>query len=405
MQPLSVNALSTQIKSVLETTFSSVYVEGEISNLTYHSSGHIYFSLKDETNAVVSCIMFRGNAKNLKFALEVGQKIIVNANLTVYAPQGKYQLICTSIKPSGVGELSLAYEQLKAKLQIKGYFNKELKKTLPRFPKVLYIVTSNTGAAIEDMKKILAHRYPLAKMILLPTLVQGNGAKENIAYNIKLADSYAQNSIEDSIIIVGRGGGSIEDLWAFNEEIVADAIFQAQTPVISAVGHESDVLISDFVADVRASTPSNAIEISVPNINDLRIYLDTLSDEFQSRFNQIFQKKQSVVDNYYKLFSQHSFERKFQFISQQINHQKEQLKQSFMHLYNIKKLQLDSLHQKMLLKNPSVLEKPGYMQVTKDEKVVDIDDIQINDTIILYSKDYSLDCKVLQKKSLGLYRF
>jgi exodeoxyribonuclease VII large subunit len=272
--PLSVSALNEQIKALLETTLANVYVEGEISNLTYHNSGHMYFSIKDE-KSTISCVMFRGNAQYLKFRLEVGSKVVISANVTVYVPRGNYQLICSKIEPSGIGALALAYEQLKTKLQIKGYFDSSLKKQLPKFPKIIYVATSNTGAAIEDMKKVLAHRYPLAKMVLIPTLVQGDGAKESIVNAIKKADRL---TTYDDILIVGRGGGSIEDLWSFNEECVADAIYEANIPIISAVGHESDFVISDFVADIRASTPSNAIEISTPDINELRQYCDSLSD-------------------------------------------------------------------------------------------------------------------------------
>jgi len=246
--PVSVSELNEQIKAQLETTFSYIYVEGEISNLTYHNSGHIYFSIKDKTS-IISCVMFRGNAQYLKFRLEIGQKIVISGNLTVYTPRGNYQLLCTKIEPSGVGALALAYEQLKTKLQIKGYFDKESKKQLPKYPKIIYVITSNTGAAIEDMKKILTHRYPLAKMILLPTQVQGDGAKEQIVTNIKIADKLAIDNFQISnnnsqLIIVGRGGGSIEDLWAFNEECVADAIFGDHASPIS-----DTTIISSLAAD------------------------------------------------------------------------------------------------------------------------------------------------------------
>lgn len=288
--PISVSVLNEQIKGILETTFSNVYVEGEVSNLTYHNSGHIYFSIKDDKipqergqTSTISCVMFRGNAQYLKFKLEMGQKIVISGNLTVYTPRGNYQLLASKIEPSGVGALSLAYEQLKTKLQIKGYFDKSIKKQLPSFPDELYIITSNTGAAIEDMKKVLSHRYPLAKMILLTTLVQGESAKESIVKNIRKADYLASANDKKSIIIVGRGGGSVEDLWAFNEEIVADTIFESSTPIISAVGHENDFVISDFVADLRASTPSNAIEISTPDINELRVYVDSISNDFTQK--------------------------------------------------------------------------------------------------------------------------
>lgn len=279
-QPISVSTLNNQIKSLLETTFIGVYVEGEISNLTYHNSGHIYFSIKDESSTI-SCVMFRGNAQYLKFRLEVGQKITVSGSITAYIPRGNYQLMCSKIEPSGKGSLALAFEQLKEKLQKEGLFDISLKKRLPKYPKKIVIVTSPTGAAIEDMKKVATNRWPLCKLILIPTLVQGEGAKFDIVDSIKKADS-----LSPDLIIVGRGGGSIEDLWAFNEEIVARAIFETTTPIISAVGHESDFLISDFVADVRAATPSNAIEIALPDKNEHFIYLDNLYQEFDNSFKE-----------------------------------------------------------------------------------------------------------------------
>ena len=221
-QPLSVSTLNNQIKSLLETTFVGVYVEGEVSNLTYHSSGHIYFSIKDE-NSTLSCVMFRGNAQYLKFRLEVGMKITISGSVTAYVPRGNYQLLCNKIEPSGQGSLALAFEQLKKKLQEQGLFNPEIKKTLPKFPKHIVLVTSPTGAAIEDMKKVATHRWGLTRFTLVPTLVQGEEAKFDIAHSIKFADT-----LNADVMIVGRGGGSIEDLWAFNEEVVALAIYEAK---------------------------------------------------------------------------------------------------------------------------------------------------------------------------------
>lgn len=400
MNPLSVSDINNQIKTVLETTFSSVYVEGEISNLTYHNSGHIYFSIKDD-KSMISCVMFRGNVQYLKFRLEVGAKVTITGNLTVYAPRGNYQLLCTKISPSGVGELTLAYEQLKAKLQIKGYFNKNIKKTLPKFPDIIYIITSNTGAAIEDMKKVLAHRYPLAKMILLPTLVQGESAKGDIVKNIQRADDEAVlNSDLKSLIIVGRGGGSIEDLWAFNEECVADAIFQANTPIVSAVGHESDFVISDFVADIRASTPSNAIEISTPDINELRIYLDNINDKFKNRFENIISQKDQIVQNYKKHFAQHSLEKRFSFVQSNISQLKDQYNNIFKHILNKKTQELENQKNIYKLNEPSKKDKIGYAQVSWDNKLVDISTLEKNDKLIVQNSKYSLVCEVLKKSKL-----
>ncbi|MCT7614494.1 exodeoxyribonuclease VII large subunit [Aliarcobacter butzleri] len=384
--PISVSTLNLQIKSLLETTFIQVYVEGEISNLTYHNSGHIYFSIKDE-NSTLSCVMFKGNTKYLKFQLENGLKIIITGSLTVYAPRGNYQLLCNKIEPSGIGSLSLAFEQLKTKLEAKGYFERSRKKVLPRYPKKIAIVTSPTGAAIEDMKKVATHRWSLVEFILIPTLVQGEGASLDIANSIKYADK-----LNCDIMIVGRGGGSIEDLWAFNEEIVANAIYEAQTPIISAVGHEVDYLISDFVADIRAATPSNAIEIALPDINEHRIYLDSLENEITNRFKNILFNKEQELKNMKKLFEQNSIETKFNFIQTQINFIKSSLKinlnQKFLGYQN----QIDLLKSNYLSNHPDKKEKNGFVQISKSNKVINLADLKIGDEIELQTPKYIASC-------------
>ncbi|MCT7596886.1 exodeoxyribonuclease VII large subunit [Aliarcobacter butzleri] len=384
--PISVSTLNLQIKSLLETTFIQVYVEGEISNLTYHNSGHIYFSIKDE-NSTLSCVMFKGNTKYLKFQLENGLKIVITGSLTVYAPRGNYQLLCNKIEPSGIGSLSLAFEQLKTKLEAKGYFERSRKKVLPRYPKKIAIVTSPTGAAIEDMKKVATHRWSLVEFILIPTLVQGEGASLDIANSIKYADK-----LNCDIMIVGRGGGSIEDLWAFNEEIVANAIYEAKTPIISAVGHEVDYLISDFVADIRAATPSNAIEIALPDINEHRIYLDSLENEVTNRFKNILFNKEQELKNMKKLFEQNSIETKFNFIQTQINFIKSSLKinlnQKFLSYQN----QIDLLKSNYLSNHPDKKEKNGFVQISKSNKVINLADLKIGDEIELQTPKYIASC-------------
>lgn len=384
--PISVSTLNLQIKSLLETTFIQVYVEGEISNLTYHNSGHIYFSIKDE-NSTLSCVMFKGNTKYLKFQLENGLKIVITGSLTVYAPRGNYQLLCNKIEPSGIGSLSLAFEQLKTKLEAKGYFERSRKRTLPRYPKKIAIVTSPTGAAIEDMKKVATHRWSLVEFILIPTLVQGEGASLDIANSIKYADK-----LNCDIMIVGRGGGSIEDLWAFNEEIVANAIYEAKTPIISAVGHEVDYLISDFVADIRAATPSNAIEIALPDINEHRIYLDSLENEITNRFKNILFNKEQELKNMKKLFEQNSIETKFNFIQTQINFIKSSLKinlnQKFLSYQN----QIDLLKSNYLSNHPDKKEKNGFVQISKSNKVINLADLKIGDEIELQTPKYIASC-------------
>lgn len=374
---ISVSTLNTQIKSLLETTFINVYVEGEISNLTYHNSGHIYFSIKDE-NSTISCVMFKGNAKYLKFQLEVGQKVTITGTITVYTPRGSYQLMCTKVEPSGQGALALAFEQLKAKLQAKGYFEQERKKKLPSYPKKIALVTSPTGAAIEDMKKVATNRWPLVELILIPTLVQGESSKFDIVESIKYADR-----LDVDLLVVGRGGGSIEDLWAFNEEIVADAIYNCEKPVISAVGHEIDFLISDFVADVRAATPSNAMEISLPDINEHRIYLDNFSIDLENRLKNLLNKKEVDLNNMYKLFEQNSLDSKFNFISEQIKVLKERYFNILKNYFQNKQSRLDLLKEQLKLSNPDNKYKNGYAQLSMDNKIVNLENLDLNDKVTL----------------------
>jgi exodeoxyribonuclease VII large subunit len=399
-KPISVNELNLQINGLLETTFSSVWVEGEISNLTYHSSGHIYFSIKD-SRSTISCVMFRGNTRYLKFRLEVGAKIVITGNITVYAPRGTYQLLCSKIEPSGIGALALAYEQLKTKLQIKGYFNKAIKKELPLYPKIIYVITSSTGAAIEDMKKILAVRFPLSKMILIPTIVQGEESKYAIVEAINKVESLYKNNSCDSILIVGRGGGSIEDLWAFNEEIVADAIFNATIPIISAVGHESDFVISDLVADVRASTPSNAIEISTPNINDLRMMADNILEQLNNRYKIIIQNKSTQLEHIKSSFKQYSLENRFKNIEEQIKLLYKNYNQQFSYILSTNESKIELLKNNFIVNNPTKRDKIGFAQVTKDNKIFDINSAKIDDVLTLETPFNKLKCIITSKQKIN----
>lgn len=247
-----------------EPMLSSICVRGELSNYKMYPSGHHYFTLKDAEGAL-RCVMFKGAASKLRFRPENGMAVVASGRITVFPRDGAYQLYCNTLSPLGAGDLAVAFEQLKAKLQAEGLFDPAHKKSLPAYPQRIAVVTSAAGAAVHDMIRILRRRYPLAKVILLPVRVQGAEAPPEIAGAIRYADRW---HIGD-VIITGRGGGSMEDLWAFNDERVARAIYDCQTPIISAVGHEPDVTISDFVADARASTPSNAAEIAVPDRMDL----------------------------------------------------------------------------------------------------------------------------------------
>ena len=276
---LSVTQVNEYIRTRLDADplLAGVAVRGEISNYKLYPSGHHYFTLKDE-GAALKCVMFKGNAMRLRFRPDNGVKVIAMGRITVYPRDGAYQLYCTALKVDGIGDLHVAFEQLKKKLEAQGLFDPAHKKPIPKYPGVIGIVTSSAGAAVHDMIRILRKRYPLSKVRLIPVRVQGEEAAGEIASAIYYANHY---KLAD-VLIVGRGGGSIEDLWAFNEEVVAHAIYDSQIPVISAVGHEPDVTISDFVADLRAATPSNAAELAVPDQDVLRQTLDSMLETMTS---------------------------------------------------------------------------------------------------------------------------
>ena len=289
----AVSQVNEYIKSMLDRDelLSEIFIRGELSNYKVYPSGHHYFTLKDEAGAL-RCVMFRSSAVRLRFRPENGMKVIAFGRITVFPRDGAYQLYCGDLTPDGVGDLHVAFEQLKAKLLQEGLFSREHKKPLPAFPHRIAIITSGAGAAIMDMLRILGKRYPLSKVMILPVRVQGAEAPAEIAGALRYANKW---KVAD-LIITGRGGGSIEDLWAFNDERVARAIYASDLPVISAVGHEPDVTISDFVADARASTPSNAAEIAVPEQKELRRRLDTLS----VRMEQSAQKRVKALRERYE---------------------------------------------------------------------------------------------------------
>src|SRR3989337_4521371 len=257
---LTVSELTKEIKQTLEDKFEQVSVQGEISNFKAHVSGHWYFSLKD-ANASISCAMWKGLNNYVFFTPQDGMKIIVSGRITVYPPRGSYQIDVRSMKPAGVGELQAAFEMLKRKLADEGLFDEIHKKPMPSFPQKIGIVTAKDGAAFQDMISVAERRFPLVELVISPARVQGSGAAESIVESLKLLNK--QNDID--LIIVARGGGRIQDLWAFNEEIVAREIFASKIPIVTGIGHEVDFTISDFVADLRAPTPSAAMEIATPN--------------------------------------------------------------------------------------------------------------------------------------------
>ena len=279
----SVSQLNEYIRSKLDSdpVLSAVTVRGEISNYKLYPSGHHYFTLKDESSAL-RCVMFKGNAFRLKFRPENGMKIVAFGKVSVFPRDGAYQLYCTSLTLDGIGDLHIAFEQLKMKLSAQGLFDPAHKKPIPQYPKIIGIITSSAGAAVHDMIRILRKRFPISKVRLLPVRVQGAEAPGEIAAAI----AYANHFRLADVLIVGRGGGSLEDLWAFNEEVVAQAIYRSDIPVISAVGHEPDVTISDFVADIRAATPSNAAELAVPDQDAIRQILDGIAYSMALKLQQ-----------------------------------------------------------------------------------------------------------------------
>lgn len=280
---LSITQLNEYIRGRMDADplLAQVAVRGEISNYKLYPSGHHYFTLKDEGSAL-KCVMFKGNAMRLRFRPENGMKIIAMGKVSVFPRDGAYQLYCTAMAMDGVGDLYAAFEQLKRKLSSQGLFDPAHKKPLPKYPGTIGIITSSAGAAVHDMLRILRKRYPLSNIRLLPVRVQGVEAPGEIASAIYYANRY---KLAD-LLIVGRGGGSIEDLWAFNDERVAFAIYESEIPVISAVGHEPDVTISDYVADLRAATPSNAAELAVPDQDALRQNLDAMSAAMETALNR-----------------------------------------------------------------------------------------------------------------------
>ncbi len=290
---LSITQLNEYIRSKLDadTLLSGVAVRGEISNYKVYPSGHHYFTLKDE-NASLKCVMFKGNAMKLRFRPDNGVKVIAMGKISVYPRDGVYQLYCTAMAMDGIGDLYAAFEQLKAKLAAQGLFDPAHKKPLPKYPGTIAIITSSAGAAIHDMLRILRKRYPLTQVRLLPVRVQGVEAPGEIAAAIRYANHY---QLAD-LLIVGRGGGSIEDLWAFNDERVAYAIYESQIPVISAVGHEPDVTISDFVADLQAATPSNAAELAVPDRQSLEQNLDSMAMAMATVLNRQIRAARQHLD-------------------------------------------------------------------------------------------------------------
>ncbi|MEH7377083.1 exodeoxyribonuclease VII large subunit [Neobacillus drentensis] len=347
---LSVNALTKYIKRKFDADphLRDVHVRGEISNFKQHSSGHMYFTLKDE-KARILAVMFSSQSRTMKFTPENGMKVIVRGEISVYEPSGQYQIYIKEMRPDGIGELFLAYEQLKQRLELEGLFTIENKKAIPLYPKTVGVITSPTGAALRDVITTIKRRYPIANILVFPALVQGDQAAPSIAKAIAKANS--MNEID--VLIVGRGGGSIEELWAFNEELVARAIFSSDIPIISAVGHETDFTIADFVADLRAPTPTGAAELAVPHIDELldRVLqrqtrlLRTMKGKFQFEKERLARVQKSYAFRYpHRLYEQKL---------EQVDKLTEMLVRGTSRLSLIKKGQHEILYKRLQRNHPS----------------------------------------------------
>ena len=416
---LTVSLLTSYIKSLFdrEPFFQNIVVEGEISNYKRNTSGHLYFTLKDE-NAQISCVMFKSQTYSLTFEPKDGSKVYVKGSISLYPKSGVYQIYATSMKEVGLGDLYQKYEELKKKLELKGYFNKDRKRPLPKFPKCIALLTSKTGAVIEDLKSIILKRSQFSNLVLYPTKVQGEDAKYNIVENIKKAN-------EDSdvdVIILARGGGSIEDLWPFNEEIVADAIYNSKKPIISAVGHETDFTISDFTADLRAATPSDAALIVVRDNIDLKNELDSLTHRLNISYKNEIDYLKSKVDRITELpifknkerllldFKQNliTLTEKLELLSplSLLNKSKERLDNTIKHMNNAYDSIINNdfknyhiLNEKLNLLNPLSILSKGYSVTYKENNIIkSINDVSVGDTISTRVNDGYIESKVINKE-------
>jgi len=352
---LTVSELTRKIRSLLEASFPQIWVQGEISNFRNPASGHMYFSLKDEY-AQIPCVMWRSRNEWLPFFPEDGMKVVVNARMSLYEKRGAYQLDVWQMIPSGAGELQMAFEQLKARLQAEGLFNPEHKQPLPKFPRRIGIVTSPTGAAIQDLVSVLWRRFPLVEIILNPVRVQGEGAAAEIARAIREFNQFG----EVDVLIVGRGGGSLEDLWAFNEEVVARAVFNSHIPVVSAVGHEIDFSICDFVADLRAPTPSVAAELVVPSQDDIKITLAETKRKLTQWLLETIRYNRDKIDTIHRSYA---FRQPMDWVRQQaqrLDELKRNMTTGFNHQIELQRQSLKGYQDRLsLLEHRNVL-KRGY---------------------------------------------
>ena len=375
----SVTELNNYVKRILETdeNLKHVFVTGEISNFKNHYSGHMYMTIKDEGGAI-KAVMFSSYASRLKFVPENGMKVIIFGSVSLYNKDGSYQLYITDMQPDGVGALNLAYEQLKEKLQNEGLFSTEHKKPIPQFPEKIGVMTAPDGAAVRDIFSVLKRRYPVAEIVFCPVAVQGASAAPEIAKAIKLFNE--QNAAD--VLIVGRGGGSLEDLWAFNEEIVARAIFQSQIPVISAVGHETDFTIADFVADLRAPTPSAAAELAVPDIFELKSDLLGLKQHLSVLMRNLVESEKEKVENIQKQVTILSPANKIKNSRQELSNLYEKAVNLVTLKINDEKTKISLLSSKLNALSPLNVLSRGYsISYNNDLPIKSVNDVKSGDNI------------------------
>ena len=410
---MTVSSLNVKIKSLLEATFMHILVEGEVASVTYHTSGHLYFSVKDRESSI-KCVMWRSSVSKMKFRIEKGMHIVIEGSVGVYTPRGEYQFYAVKVEPYGQGALALAFEQLKERLKAKGYFDAQRKKPMPKHIQKIALVTAKESAALHDMLKIIEKRWPLLEVVIVDTLVQGDSAAPQIARSLRYADS-----LNADVVVVGRGGGSTEDLWAFNEEAVANALFEMHTPVVSAVGHEVDVLISDFVADLRAPTPSAAIEMILPDVQEILYTLDELTHRFQQSMGQNIQKMTQKTKHLEEMLLRSSplrrlgesevefrrleeeFTRVIGYKVSQTSAQLPNIQKNFvqnMHfILQQKEQQLEYITQKLAMNDPEQKHKKGWAQVLKQGKIIELNDLEEKETFILEDTCVKIEAVCLSK--------
>ncbi|MBS5927568.1 MAG: exodeoxyribonuclease VII large subunit [Clostridium sp.] len=367
IKTLTVSEVNNYLKRIIDNDFilNNLSVKGEISNLKYHSSGHIYFSLKDE-GGKINCVMFRSKAIMLKLTLEEGMGVVIGGRASIYPQNGSIQLYCDTIEQEGRGELYIKFERLKEKLSKEGYFDEELKKEIPKLPSRVGIVTSPTGAAIRDIINVSRRRNSLVDLVLYPAKVQGIGAYMEVIDGIK----YFNRTKSVDVIIIGRGGGSIEELWNFNEEELAKAIFKSKIPIISAVGHEVDFTISDFVSDARAATPSQGAEIAVPLQSDIEDTIEYMNNRMGSIIANKLKLEKNKVDSLSRILKLNSPMSRIVNNYMIIEKLKERLNSNIVNKINIEKEKLSGLNNLLMAQNPCNLLNKGYAIIEDESGVI-----------------------------------